>query len=219
MLFFVVLAVYMFLRSPVAPRAAGAWLMLAVFIKASSALLLPIFLAAGHRRGFIRGAAAAALGLGLLSVVFFGAHLPGLGTQSKLVTSVGIPNLIGLALGQGGETATLHTLIDLALIAVLSGCTYAVVRRRMHWLTASAVVLAALTVSLSWAVPWYVQWVLPFAALAPARRVRAGVVVLGAYFLLAFMPAGYLLNRELGFKPQATRLGVAHRAEIEALLH
>jgi len=218
MLFFVVLAVYLFLRSPARPRAAGAWLMVAVFIKASAALLLPIFLAAGNRRGFIRAALVAGVLLGVLSLIFFGPHPPGLGTQSRLVTAVGIPNLIGLALGQGGETATLHTLIDVVLLLVLGACTWAVVRGRMHWLTAGAVVLAALTVSLSWAVPWYLEWVLPFAALAPARRTRAAVVVLGAYFLLAFMPAGYLLDHDLHFRPQATRLGLAHRAEIEALL-
>ena len=219
MLFFVVLAVYLYLRRPAAPRAAGAWLMLAVFVKASAALLVPVFVAAGQRRGFIRGAAFAAIGLGLLSLIFFGPHPPGLGTQSKLVTSVGIPNLIGLALGQGGETATLHTVIDLGLVLVLGACTLAVLRRRMHWLTAGAIVLATLTVSLSWAVPWYLEWVLPFAALAPARRLRPAVVLLGAYFLLAFMPAGYLLNRDIGFRPQASSLGAAHRAEIEALLH
>ena len=218
MLFFVVLAVYLFLRSPVAPRAAGAWLMVAIFFKASAAILLPVFLAAGNRRGFIRGAVLGGLLLSLVSLIFFGPHVPGLGTQSKLVTGVGIPNLIGLALGQGGETETLHLVIDLVLVGVVGACTLAVMRGRMHWLTAGAIVLAALTMSLSWAVPWYVDWVLPFAALAPARRVRGAVVVLGAYFLLAFMPAGYLLNRQLNFKPQGTSLGAAHRLEIEALL-
>ena len=57
MLFFVVLAVYLKLRSPAAPRAAGAALVLAVFIKASAAVLLPVFIAAGHRRGLVRGGA------------------------------------------------------------------------------------------------------------------------------------------------------------------
>jgi alpha-1,6-mannosyltransferase len=218
MLFFVVLAVYLYLRSPAAPKASGAWLMVAVFIKASAALLVPIFLAAGNRRGFIRGALLAAIVLGLVSLSFFGPHVPGLGTQSKLVTGVGIPNLIGMALGQGGETATLHTIIDALLVLVLGACTLAVRRGRMHWLTAGAVVLGALTVSLSWAVPWYLAWVLPFAALAPARPVRGAVVLLGVYFLLAFMPAGYLLEGKINLKPQATKLGAVHRAEIESLL-
>jgi hypothetical protein len=219
MLFFVVLAVYLYLRSPVAPRASGAWLMVAIFFKASAAVLLPIFIAAGNRHGFIRGAVITAAALGVVSLIVFGPHLPDLSTQSRLVTSVGVPNLIGLALGQGGETHTLHAVIDVVLVLVIGACSLAVLRRRLNWLTAAAIVLAVLTVSLSWAVPWYLEWILPFAALSPSRRLRGAIVVLGAYFLLAFMPAGYLLNAELHFKPQATRLGHAHRAEIEALLH
>jgi len=219
MLFFVVLAIYLLLRSPVAPRAAGAWLMVAIFFKASAAILLPIFLAAGNRRGLIRGSLAAAAVLGAVSLIVFGAHLPDLSTQSRLVTGVGVPNLLGLALGLGGETRALHTIIDAIVLLVVAGCAFAVLRRRLNWLTAGAIVLAVLTISLSWAVPWYVEWVLPFAALSPSPRLRAAIVLLGAYFLIAFMPAGYLLNRDLNFRPQATPLGRAHRAEIEALLH
>jgi len=102
---------------------------------------------------------------------------------------------------------------------VLAGCTLAVALRRLNWLTAAALVLATLTVSLSWAVPWYLMWVLPFAALSPARRLRGAVVVLGVYFLIAFMPAAYLLARDIHFAPQSTALGVAHRRQVEALLH
>jgi alpha-1,6-mannosyltransferase len=219
MLFFVVLAVYLTLRTPAAPRAAGAALVLAVFIKASAAALAPVFIAAGHRRGLIRGGLAAVAVLGTASVIAFGAHAPDLSTQSRLVTAIGLPNLLGLVLGQGGETHALHLAVSLAVVAVVAGCTAAVARGRMNWLTAAAVVLAAVTVSLSWAVPWYLVWVLPFAALAPARRMRGAVVLLGAYFLIAFMPAAYLLARDLHFAPQSTHLGVVHRRQVEALLH
>ena len=63
------------------------------------------------------------------------------------------------------------------------------------------------------------MWVLPFAALSPAQRMRGAVVLLGAYFLIAFMPAAYLLARDIHFAPQSTHLGVAHRRQVEALLH
>jgi hypothetical protein len=109
--------------------------------------------------------------------------------------------------------------VELALLGLLGGCTAAVARGRLHWLTAAALVLGALAVSLSWAVPWYLLWVLPFAALAPARRIRGAVVVLSAYFLIAFMPAAYLLARDIHFAPQSTRLGVVHEHEIDAVLH
>jgi len=219
MVFFVVLAVYLFLRSPAAPRASGASLVLAIFIKASAAIVLPLFIAAGNRRGFVRGALAAIALLGAVSLVAFGPHAPDLSTQSRLVTAIGIPNLVGLALGQGGETATLRAAIEAALLLVLAGCTLAVARGRLNWLTAAALVLATLTASLSWAVPWYLIWVLPFAALSPARPLRGAVVVLGAYFLIAFMPAAYLLARDIDFAPQSTGLGVMHTRQVEAVLH
>lgn len=193
--------------------------MVAIFIKASAAILLPLFIAAGNRRGFIRGALAAIALLGAVSLVAFGPHAPDLSAQSRLVTAIGIPNLIGLALGQGGETATLHAATEAALLLVLAGCTLAVARGRLNLLTAAALVLATLTVSLSWAVPWYLIWVLPFAALSPARRLRGAVVVLGAYFLIAFMPAAYLLARDIDFAPQSTGLGIMHTRQVEAVLH
>jgi hypothetical protein len=219
MLFLVVLAVYLLLRTPAAARAAGAALVLAVFVKASAAVLLPIFLVAGHRRGLLRGGLAVAVVLGAASVVVFGLNTPDLSTQSGLVTAIGLPNLLGLALGEGGETPTLHLVVELCFVGVVAVCAVAVARDWLNWLTAATVALGALTVSLSWAVPWYLLWVLPFAALSPARRVRGAVVALGAYFLIAFMPAAYLLARDIHFAPQSTHLGVLHRRQVEARLH
>ena len=48
---------------------------------------------------------------------------------------------------------------------------------------------------------------------------RGAVVLLGAYFLIAFMPAAYLLARDVHFAPQSTHLGVVHRRQVEVLLH
>ena len=121
MLFFVVLAVYLTLRTPAAPRAAGAALVLAVFIKASAAVLLPVFIATGHRRGLVRGGLAAVAVLGTASVIAFGAHTPDLSTQSRLVTAIGLPNLLGLVLGQGEETHALHLVLTLGVVAVVGG--------------------------------------------------------------------------------------------------
>jgi 4-amino-4-deoxy-L-arabinose transferase-like glycosyltransferase len=109
MLLFVVLAAYLLLRAPDEPRAsmrAGVALVTAVFIKASAAVLLPIFLLAGQRRRFLAGALATGGALALASAIAFGANLPGLSTQSRVVTTVGLPNLLALALAPraGGDT-------------------------------------------------------------------------------------------------------------------
>ena len=116
---------------------------------------------------------------------------PGLFTQSRLVTAIGIPNLVGLALGQGGETGLSPRRVQSARRPR---------RRDLHTSGRTAdpragsapcgVALLVFVVSLSWAAPWYVLWILPFAALsgsraAARRRARRS----RAYFILAFMPS------------------------------
>jgi len=225
MMLFVVLAVYLDVRGRGASGQARGFgarsamaLIAAVFIKASAAVLVPVFLAAGSMRRFLAGAFLAAGIFGLASVIAFGTRLPDLSTQGRLVTAIGIPNLVGLALGQGGETATLHAAFSLALLLTVAACTVWVFCRPRDWGGASAVALLVLVVSLSWAAPWYVLWILPFAALSSARALRAVVVVLGAYLILAFMPAAVLLAGDIGFRPAATPLGLRHTAEIDALV-
>ena len=143
-------------------------------------------------RRLLVGALVAAAGLALASIGASGLHLPDLVAQSRLVTAIGIPKRVGLALGQGGETVGLQLAFGL-----LVGVTIAR--------------------SLSWAAPWYVLWILPSAALRAGRRLRATVVMLGAYLILAFMPAAALLPGDAGFRPANTCLGVHHTHEIAAV--
>ncbi len=112
----VVLGAYLLIRAPQASRGAGAALVAAVFIKASAAVLLPVFLLAGDRRRFAVGTAAAAAVLGAASLIAFGAHPPDISTQSRLVAALSLPNLFGLALGLSGETAGVRLLFEAALI-------------------------------------------------------------------------------------------------------
>jgi hypothetical protein len=222
MMLFVALALHGIIRAPQAPaRAAraGATLITATFIKASAAVLLPIFLAAtprSTRRRFLVDAVLAAGLLTIASLVAFGPHLPDLSTQSTLVTAIGIPNLVGLALGLGGETTTLHRLFTLVDIGAIAACVLWIRRRPEAWLTAAAVALLIVVVSLSWAAPWYILWALPFAALATAQHVRTICLVLGAYFVLAFVPVAPLLASDVHFSPAGTPLGIRHTHDITA---
>jgi hypothetical protein len=188
MLLFVVLAVFLALhrRAPVsggvdgggrpaslAAAAAGVALMTAIFIKASAAVLLPLFLVAGGRRWFLAGSLLTGGILAAISVIAFGYHLPDLSTQSSLVTAVGLPNLFGLALGLGGETAGLSTIFSLTVALAVAACTIRIIRRPGDWIGACAVAMLVLVVSLSWAAPWYLLWVLPLAALSRPRGPRS----------------------------------------------
>ena len=213
MVLFVVLAVYVALRG--AWGRAGGALLAAVFIKASAAVLLLVLFAAGSARRVLAGALVAAAGLALASIGAFGLHLPDLVTQSRLVTAIGIPNLVGLALGQGGETAGLALAFGLLVALTVVSCSIWV-RRGGDWITGCGVTMFVVVVSLSWAAPWYVLWILPFAALSAGWRLRAAVLVLGAYFILAFMPAAATLARDAGFRPAETALGVRHSHAIAA---
>jgi hypothetical protein len=45
-----------------------------------------------------------------------------------------------------------------------------------------------LLVTLGWVIPWYVLWLLPWAALAPSPAPRALAVALTLYLLLSWAP-------------------------------
>jgi hypothetical protein len=74
-------------------------------------------------------------------------------------------------------------------------------------------------VTLSWVLPWYVLWVLPFAALSSSRRLRVTALVLGVYLILAWAPASTLLWNAIGFHPERTSLGRLHQRYVKELLN
>jgi hypothetical protein len=67
--------------------------------------------------------------------------------------------------------------------------------------------------------PWYVLWVLPFAALSGSRRLRATALVLGVYLIVAWAPASTLLWNAIGFHPEKTSLGRLHQRYVKELLY
>jgi hypothetical protein len=202
---------------------AGAAFVTATAIKASGAVLIPVVLAAllpTPRRlaQVLIGMAVAAAIVAAASLIAFGLHVPDLSTQSRLVTSVSVPNLIGLAVGAGGETNTLHTLLSGALIVSVALCCVQAWRRRSP-ITASGWASVALLVTLSWVLPWYVLWVLPMAALSSSRRLRVTALVLGAYLIIAWAPASGQLWNAIHFHPEKTSLGRLHQRYVKELLN
>jgi hypothetical protein len=207
----------------VADIGAGVAFVTAAAIKASGAVLIPVVLAGLLRAP--RRLLAVALGMaggcliaGALSLVAFGLHIPDLSTQSRLVTNVSVPNLIGLALGKGGETQSLHALLSAALAASVLLCCVQAYRRRSS-ITASGWANVALLVTLSWVLPWYVLWVLPFAALSSSRRLRGAALALGVYLIIAWAPASGFLWNAIGFHPEKTSLGRLHQRYVKELLN
>ncbi len=201
---------------------AGAAFVTATAIKASAGVLLPVVLVGLLRSR--RAVASALLGMllagiavGVVSLLAFGLHIPDLNTQSRLVTSESVPNLIGLAVGAGGENETVRAIMSGALAASILGCCWLALRRRES-ITASGWASVALLVTLSWVLPWYVLWALPLAALSSSRRLRRTVLVLGVYLIIAWAPASGLIWNAIGFHPEKTALGRLHARYVKELL-
>jgi hypothetical protein len=202
---------------------AGAAFVAAVLVKASAGILLPIVLAAllHERRALVRvllGMLLAAIVLGAASLSAFGAHIPDLSTQGRLVTDISIPNLLGLVLGQGGETETMRKLLELVLVLCIAACCLRAYRRREPIAPAGWATIALL-VTLSWVLPWYVLWVLPFVALSGSRRLRNVTLVFGVYLIVAWTPLSGAAFTAIGFTPEKTPLGRLHQRYVRELLY
>jgi hypothetical protein len=220
---------------------AGAALVTAVAIKASGAVLVPVVLAGLLRRSrtlvqVLLGMVVASLVLGAASLLAFGPHIPSLSTQGSVVTSESVPNLVGLAIGLGGESTGLRVLFSGVLVALVLWCCWTAWRGRRlpmaqgatadkedggiaRAIVASGWASVALLVTLSWVLPWYVLWVLPLAALSTSRRLRTAALVLGVYLIVVWAPASGLLWKALDFYPEKTPLGRLHQRAVKELLN
>jgi hypothetical protein len=202
---------------------AGGAFVIAIGLKASAAVLIPVVLAALLRVPralvqFVLGMLVTGVLVAAASLLAFGLHIPDLSTQSELVTSESIPNLIGLLFGAGGETEFVRGIVSAALLASVAWCSWFAWRRR-DAITASGWASVALLVTLSWVLPWYVLWTLPLAALSRSRRLRAVVLVLGAYMIITWSPASAVLWDALDFHPENTALGRLHHRYVKELLN
>jgi hypothetical protein len=198
--------------------AAGALLIGAVGIKASAAIFLPLAIAiAARRRPLLVGMVGAGLVLVLVSLLAFGPHLGGVREQSTLVSPEGLPNLLGILLGLGGETAGLRAVLTgAAAVAILLAAARAR-RRPLDAMEYGCVCAMALILTLGWSAPWYVVWALPFGALAASKRWRVLLLFYTLYALIASSPSVSHIEDYLHFHPRATRLGREHVRQFDRL--
>jgi hypothetical protein len=197
---------------------AGIAIVAAVAIKASSAVLIPVLLAGAARRtrlaaGMLIGVVAVAA----MTYVAFGVNLPNVAQQDKLVVPDGIPNLTGLALGFGGATSEMRLVLKLMLVTVIVGSTIWAWRTR-RWRAGCGWVTLALVLALTWTLPWYILWLLPFAALARPRGLRVAVALIALYTYLVFMPYSSEVLAFLHANPATTNLGQQEQSYMDSLL-
>ena len=197
---------------------AGIALVAAFAIKASSAVLIPIVLFGAARR--IRVAIGLAIGAVLaaaMTIYAFGVNLPNIGQQDHLVIADGIPNLIGYGLGFGGASQPVRSAGTVLLAGSVVLCSLWVWRTR-RWLTACGWATLALLVTLAWTLPWYIAWLLPFAALARSRGLRFAAALIGIYIYLAWMPYSSQILNFLHVNPANTALGQQETTFMNSLL-
>jgi Glycosyltransferase family 87 len=189
-------------------RWAGVAIAIAIAVKYTMVLLLPFLMLAAWReravRRLVTGAVAAGIPLVALSLALFGFSFPNVHDQSRLVTDLSIPNLLGWAIGAGGAASWVVNAMQAVIVGVVA---YQLLKRR-EWLSGAGWATVALLASLGWLMPWYIIWLLPLAAIAADARLR--VVALGATLLvtLSFMPVVLPFLKHHGINPMAGTVGV-----------
>jgi hypothetical protein len=174
-------------------RTAGGLLVTAVAVKLTAGILLPFALAArrgpagrtrlgGHQWRLLAGAVAGLLGVGVLATLLFGSGPLHLLSTLEVIQADGgrqsIPGFICWGLGFGylshGIVVGLQAVEVIAILCLI----VAVRRHRIDWITATGWACVVLLVTSTFLLPWYIVWLLPFAALSDSRALRATAVVL-----------------------------------------
>ncbi len=203
--------------------AAGVALAAAVFVKASGAIVVPVFIAAllaTPRRAVqaLIGLVVGGVLMAALSYLVFGAHVPAVLTQGSIVVGLSVPNLLGMALGLGGETALLREAVALVLVAVVIACCVLAYRRR-EIVTPAGWATIGLLLTLAWVLPWYILWALPLVALSTSSRLRMTMALLSVYLIVVWVPTASDLTSAIGLHPEKTSLGKQHQRVVRELMN
>jgi hypothetical protein len=163
--------------------------------------------------GLAAGAGAAAL----IVVLAFGGHVPDDAQQSRLVMALSSANLLGLALGRGGLDPSLRTVLDTVLVGPTAALALWAWRVR-DWAAGAAWAAVLVLLALGWVMPWYILWILPFAAIARRAGPRGAAIAMTVFLLAAWAPASAPALHRLGAHPTATATGRANNHLLHTLL-
>jgi alpha-1,6-mannosyltransferase len=167
----------------------GALGVAAVAVKASAGLLLPfLLLGARHRRRVLAGGLAAAVAVLVVAALAFGGSalsvVNQIHEQQRFVASDSVPRRLAWLLGLHGLPSGLRLAFMLGFALVVAWLLWATWRAWIDWIAAAGWATLALLVSTAWLVPWYVVWLLPFAAVARDRRLRGAALLFCLYVVV-----------------------------------
>ncbi|MGI8633262.1 MAG: polyprenol phosphomannose-dependent alpha 1,6 mannosyltransferase MptB [Solirubrobacterales bacterium] len=173
-------------------RTGGALIVGAAAIKASGAFALP-FAVLGARPGKRTGVAAGAVGavgvVALVSLAAFGTDVLSsfalVGENQALTSRYSVPAQLSRIAGVDlGVMRGLATALFAPVVAGLAWWT----SQGADWVRAAGWAGFALLLATGWLLPWYVIWILPFAALGRDRPLAALTLALCAFQLINRIP-------------------------------
>ncbi|HTX47042.1 MAG TPA: glycosyltransferase 87 family protein [Solirubrobacteraceae bacterium] len=186
-------------------RSGAGLIVLGAAVKLTGALLLPFALARswahneGRRRfDSLAGAAIATVAVAALSFGLFGTGVLQLPGTIQTVQQEGdwhsIPGFISTRLGLGGLGHATGLVLAFAFAVALCILVWRVATDRLDWIEGAAWATAAMLITASSLLPWYVAWMLPLIGLSKDRRLwRAAIIITGviqAIQLLGYIPHG-----------------------------
>jgi hypothetical protein len=132
--------------------------------------------------------------LALLALAAFGslAPLTAFQAQNGLFTNRSLLGQLARLASQPLLTNDLPDPANAVLAAVVLA-TIAWAWRKRRALAPVAWATAALVLALTWEFPWYVVWLLPFAALAAGWRIKAVAVAFSGVLLVGYVPLDFFL--------------------------
>jgi alpha-1,6-mannosyltransferase len=178
-------------------RAGVAVATLATGIKASAGLVFP-FLVVHDIRRRIWPAIAVVVALALLGVIAFGTHAldafslisDNQGRTSRFSLPHKTAQLLGALLP--GDRLDYRDAVRVAFALAFAGVfvwlLWRTWRGTIDALDAIAWATFAILIASAWLVPWYILWLLPFAALSRDRRLRLATLALSAWMLAITVP-------------------------------
>ncbi len=206
MLLVLVGAVYAILRNH--ERLGGGLAVVAIGVKLTAGLMLPFALAAGgplrggtRRRNLLIGAGVSLAAIASVTMILFGPGVFNLVTTVQRSQSEGdwhsLPGFLSSRLGLVTAGHVLGYVLAGVFVAVTAWLVHRVWRGHMDWIDGAGWATAAMLLAASSLLPWYVAWLLPFAALATDRRlVRVAVVItclVQGVEMLGYIPHGVSL--------------------------
>jgi alpha-1,6-mannosyltransferase len=173
---------------------------LAAGLKASAGLVVPFLIAARRAAAprLLAVVAATIVAIAAIGVAVFGSHALDafslIGSNQDRTSRFSIPYKVAQLLGAvlPGDRldyrAAVRALFAVAFAAAFLWLLWRVWRGASDAITAAGWATLAILVASAWLVPWYILWLLPFAALSRDRRLQLGTLAMSAWMLAVAVP-------------------------------